>query len=143
MSWNNKWWQNSFQVMYLDKVPTYFIKGNRRKPVYHTVLARELMESGWIPEQGSATSGFRPIEIDPKADIEAPATQESPGDPAGEPELEAEPAAEQELVDAIQAGLDSMTKTQLIAFAEQNGAEIKAYATKAELLEICKGLGGG
>lgn len=123
--------------MYLDKVPTYFTKGNRRKPVYHTVLARELLADGWMPEQGSATSGFRPIEIDPKAAIEVPVASEE----SDQQIIESEPEPELPHVDSVD--LDSMTKAQLASFAEQNGAEIKAYATKTELLEICKGLSGG
>lgn len=129
--------------MYLDKVPTYFIKGNRRKPVYHTVLARELLADGWIPEKGSATSGFRPIEIDPKAAVEVPATPEPPSTQAAEPESEVDAEADPEPSSADSVDLDSMTKAQLTAFAEQNGVEVKAYATKTELLDICKGLNGG
>lgn len=115
--------------MYLDKLPTYFIKGERRKAVYHTVLARELIEAGWQVEGATQVESAAPqvehvvIEIDdPEPDQAASETEEEP----------------ESVVD-----LDSMTKAELSKFAEDNGIEIKAYMTKSELINLCQQIVNG
>jgi hypothetical protein len=114
--------------MYLDKLPTYFIKGERRKAVYHTVLARELTEAGWQIEGSAQVESAAPqleyvtIEIDdsePEAAVEA--------------EEEPEPSID----------FDSMTKAELSKFAEDNGVEIKTYMNKSDLVNLCLEIANG
>lgn len=108
--------------MYLPKLPTYFVKGNERKAVYHTVAARELLAKGWNEE------GI--IEEKVTLAVEAPEVVEDESNTETEEESEPEPG--------LEIDLDSMTKTQLIGFAQAFDIEFKSNISKAELLEICK-----
>lgn len=128
---------NLCNVMYLDKVPTYFAKGDRRKPVYHSVLARELLASGWLPEQGEATSNFKPIVVE---HVEPEIAADEPKD-----ETETIDASEEEpepviLTQQLQSSFDlsGMTKAELTEFAQSYGIEFKSNITKPELLQICE-----
>lgn len=107
--------------MHLKKLPTYFVKGDQRKAVYHTVLARELHAAGWAPEAGEQVA--EPKTVSPAT----VAVQEAP--------TQAEPVAE---VKKEEVNLDEMTRAELITFAEENDIEFKSYASKAEILEACK-----
>lgn len=112
-----------FFVMHLKNRPTYFVKNGVRKPVYYTVDARQLIENGWIKEGSSAAA---PVKV---TGVAIPITSPEPA--VNESEAVAEPKSE--------VDLDSMTRAELITFAESNGVEFKSYASKAEILEACKG----
>lgn len=107
--------------MHLKNRPTYFVKNGIRKPVYYSVDARQLVDTGWV-EEGSAA------EAAPAKTVESPVaiTDPKPADTDTEVELESEP------------DLDAMTRAELIQFAEANGVEFKSYASKSEILEACK-----
>ena len=114
--------------MHLKKCPTFFVKNGVRKRVYYSVDARQMIENGWVEdkimaEAAPAKAADIPVAIaDPKpAEIETEVA----------PELEASP------------DLDSMTRAELIQFAEANGIEFKSYASKSEILEACKGYANG
>lgn len=112
--------------MYLDQSPVYFTKDGRRKAVYHTVLARELLATGW-QQEGAVAPEAPPQPI-------APVVEE-----VAQPEALAEAAdAEEEPEPGEYFDLDSMTKMQLVSFAEVHDIEFKSSMSKAELLEICK-----
>ncbi len=107
--------------MHLKKLPTYFVKGDQRKAVYHTVLARELQAAGWKPEG------------------EKQAAEPKPVIPATVPVTPEEPPTQDEPVEGTESpDLDEMTRAELVAFAEENEIEFKSYASKAEILEACK-----
>lgn len=106
--------------MHLKKLPTYFVKGDQRKAVYYTVLARELQAAGWAPETGEQVT--EPKTVSPAT----VAVQEAPA--------QVEPVAEVK----EEANLDEMTRAELITFAEENNIEFKSYGSKAEILEACK-----
>jgi hypothetical protein len=53
------------------------------------------------------------------------------------PEAPAE-AVEDAVDDVDEVDLEGMTRAELIAFAQENEIEFKAYASKAEILEACK-----
>lgn len=112
--------------MYLDQAPVYFTKDGRRKAVYHTVLARELLASGWQQEGVAKSEGPAPVIT--------PVMEE-----ASQPEATAETAETEEDPEPVEHfDLDSMTKMQLVSFAEVHDIEFKSSISKAELLEICK-----
>jgi hypothetical protein len=114
--------------MYLPESPVYFVKGNKRKAVYHTVVARELESFGWV-EEG----------VTPDAANTAPVVNEVTAETGGESTDESESEAEPEPITLIQGfDLDSMTKVQLVQFAEEFNIEFKSNISKAELLNLCK-----
>jgi hypothetical protein len=112
--------------MYIQDAPVYFTKGDKRKPVYHSVLARELLAAGW--QQEGVTPAPEPVAVEP---VEAAPEAEQPSQ--SEEETDPEPEPEVAVVD-----LDSMTKNQLVAFAEASNIEFKSTVTKSELLQLCK-----
>ncbi len=101
--------------MHLKKLPTYFVKGDQRVAVYHTVQARELRAEGWTEEIES---------------VKATKSTEAQVTPVKQVE-EVEEASEE-------VDLDGMTRAELVAFAQENEVEFKANASKAEILEACK-----
>jgi hypothetical protein len=110
--------------MHLKKLPTYFVKGDQRKAVYHTVLARELQAAGWKVEGEEQAS--KPKTVAP-APVAAPEVVEEAPEPI---------EAVSELAEDV--NLDEMTRAELVVFAEKNDIEFKSYASKAEILEACK-----
>jgi hypothetical protein len=107
--------------MHLKNRPTYFVKNGIRKPVYYSVDARQLIENGWAVEGSVAEAA--PVKI---AESPVAIADPKPADIKPEAEPEAEP------------DLDSMTRAELVQFAEANDVEFKSYASKAEILEACK-----
>lgn len=103
--------------MYLKNAPVYFVRGNARRAVYHSVTADELTALGWTKEGEKA-----PVVQEEKQPIAVSEPEAAP-----EPEAEAEP--EQALVD--------MTKNELIEYAANNGVVINPYSAKAEILAAC------
>jgi hypothetical protein len=117
--------------MHLKDCPTYFTKDGKRKAVYHTVVARELTEAGWVAEEPPVTlveklKGLRRLTEEKAPKEPAPVSTE-------EPVVQPAPIEE-----GTSASLDNMTRAELIEFAGVNGVEIKSNALKAEILEACK-----
>jgi hypothetical protein len=119
--------------MYIPDFPVYFIKGNRRKAVYHSAIARELQATGWVQEGATSDIKDAPTAVSNNEPSEAAGDTADISEPESEPEPEAEPVIQEFEID-----LDSMTKAQLIQFAETFAIEFKSTASKAELLDLCK-----
>lgn len=75
------------------------------------------------------------VEITSVAGVKAEPKKEEPAEEAKEEAVEAEEAAEEAEVAAEEKPLDKMLKAELIEYAEKNGIEIDAKATKAVILE--------
>jgi hypothetical protein len=110
--------------MHLKKLPTFFVKGDQRRAVYHTVQARELEAAGWKIESKDRTT-----EPSNPAPVAAPAPA-----PVQEPVEALGPV----VVEETRTNLDDMTRAELVEFAEANGIEFKSYSSKADILEACK-----
>ena len=39
-------------MAHLEKLPTYFVRGDERRAAYYTIQARELLADGWTEESG-------------------------------------------------------------------------------------------
>lgn len=114
--------------MHLKNRPTYFVKDGKRKAVFYTVNARELTEAGWVPEEEAPVVAVQEVEV----------TKETEPVKVEEPIVEPAPTEE-----AATANLDDMTRAELVEFAEANNIEFKSYASKADILEACKGFVNG
>jgi hypothetical protein len=107
--------------MHLNKLPTYFVKGDDRRAVYYTVIATELMAEGYVEEGEPAKVSNNPVR-----------TPEQPVVAGGD--------AYEDLVDPeLKSNLDEMTRAELIEWAEgKKGLRIRSNAPKAEILSACK-----
>lgn len=106
--------------MHLAKRPTYFVKNGIRKAVYYTVDARQLAETGWVPEGGEPES----VKVD-KIPVQVTT-------PEPQPETEVKP-------EASAIDLTAMTKVELVGFAKEQNIEIDPYALKSTILETIEG----
>ena len=115
-------------MAHLDKLPTYFVKGDDRRAVYFTVIASELIAEGFVEEKDEnevavAESGARP---------ETPVV-------AGKDAYTVD-APEEEFDDEIEldgVSLEEFTKAELIEYAKSLGTEVKSNLSKNDILEIC------
>lgn len=110
-----------FFMAHLEKLPTYFVKGDERRAAYYTVQARELREAGYVEEGEKAAPAPAPKPM-PEVVVEAGADAF---------ELEAKLGVEEK-------DLDAMTKAELMYYAEEHGIECKPAMSKAEILKLCK-----
>lgn len=109
---------------HLEKLPTWFVKGDKRVAAYYTIQARELKEAGYV-EEGEKAVAAKPMERQPEIVVEAGA------EPFDSTESLTEPTAEEE-------DLDSMTKAELLDYAMDHGADLHSHKPKAEILAACK-----
>ena len=110
--------------MHLKNRPVYFVKDGNRRAVYYSVDARELTEAGWTVEQDAVVAPLEAEETQPElAQVEVPV---------------AEPVEATESAEAVKPNLDSMTRAELVEFADANDIEFKSNAPKADILEACK-----
>ena len=109
---------------HLDKLPTYFVKGDERRKAYYTIQARELKRDGWV-EEGEKAVAKKPLERLPQIVVEAGATAydsvESLQEPMGE-----------------EGKLEDMTKAELLDWALEEGHDLKNALPKAEIFAKCK-----
>jgi len=112
-------------MAHLSKLPTYFVKGDDRRAAYYTVTARELLDAGYVEE------GPKAIAAPP-----APKVPEQPVVAGGD-------AFEDLMDDEIKTELDSMTKAELLEWAEDLGYDLKNSLPKAEILAMCKHIENG
>lgn len=129
--------------MYLRGYPKYFVKGEKRRAVYYTIEASELLQSGWLPEEEASK---------PKNLAVAPEPEPLPEPKQELAEVEAEVRVEVEVVeDEPEEAIENeesdelpdfgfMTKAELIQYAAERGVELKPALTKAELTEACEAL---
>jgi hypothetical protein len=111
-------------MAHLKKLPTYFVKGDKRRAAYYTIQARELRAAGYV-EEGEKAVAAKPMERQPEIVVEAGA------EPYDSTESLTEPMAEKE-------DLDSMTKAELLDYALDHGVDLPNNDLKAEILAACK-----
>ena len=110
-------------MAHLKKLPTWFIKeGERRRPAYHTVRARELRAFGFVEEGEKAEPAKAPERL-PEIVVEAGA------EPFDSTESLTEPIAED---------LEGMTKAELLDWALDHGHDLPNNDLKAEIFAKCK-----
>ena len=107
---------------HLDKLPTWFVKGDERKAAYYTIQARELRAEGFVEEGVKA----------------APAPQPKP-----QPEIVNEVGAEpydstESLTEPLGETLEEMTKAELLDWALEQGVDLPNNDRKAEIFKACK-----
>lgn len=109
---------------YLDKLPTWFIRGDERRGAYYTIQARELKADGWV-EEGQKAKAHKPVDQLPEIVVEAGA------EPFDSTDSLTEPLAEGE-------ALEDMTKAELLDWAMDRGHDLKNALPKAEIFAACK-----
>ena len=109
---------------HLDRLPTWFVKGDERRGAYYTIQARELREDGWV-EEGEKAKAHKPVDQLPEIVVEAGA------EPFDSTESLTEPLAEEE-------ALEDMTKAELLDWAMDRGHDLKNALPKAEIFAQCK-----
>ena len=111
-------------MAHLDKLPTYFVKGDERRAAYYTIQARELRAEGFV-EEGEKAIAKKPLERQPEILVEVGATAydsvESLQEPMGE-----------------ENKLEDMTKAELLDWALEKGHDLKNASPKAEIFAQCK-----
>ena len=111
-------------MAYLEKLPTYFVKGEKRLAAYYTIQAREFKEAGFV-EEGAKAEPRKPIERLPEVAVEVGA------DPYDSTDSLTEPLAEEN-------DLEKMTKAELLDWAMDRGHDLKNALPKAEIFAACK-----
>jgi hypothetical protein len=107
---------------HLDKLPTWFVKGDERRAAYYTIQARELRARGYAEEGEKA----------------APAPQPKP-----QPEIVNEVGAEpydstESLTEPMAESLEEMTKAELLDWALEHGVDLPNSDRKADIFKACK-----
>ena len=120
--WQTKTSYRPFFMAHLKKLPTYFVKGDKRRAAYYTIQARELRAEGYI-EEGEKAVAAKPIERLPEIVNEAGA------EPYDSTESLTEPVAET---------LEEMTKAELLEWAMDRGHDLPNNDKKADILQACK-----
>lgn len=109
---------------HLDKLPTWFVKGDQRLAAYYTIQAREFSAAGFV-EEGQKAAPAKPLERLPEI------VNEVGAEPYDSTESLTEPMAEED-------DLDSMTKAELLDWALEHGEDLPSNDLKAEVLAKCK-----
>ena len=109
---------------HLDKLPTWFVKGDERRAAYYTIQARELRQKGFT-EEGEKAVAAKPLERLPEI------VNEVGAEPFDSTESLTEPMAEE-------GDLDAMTKAELLDWALDHGEDLPNNDRKAEILAKCK-----
>ena len=109
---------------HLDKLPTWFVKGDERLAAYYTIQAREFRAAGFV-EEGKKAKAAKPLERLPEI------VNEVGAEPYDSTESLTEPMAEED-------DLDSMTKAELLDWALEHGEDLPNNDLKAEILAKCK-----
>jgi hypothetical protein len=107
---------------HLEKLPTWFVKGDQRRAAYYTINARELLANGWVEEGAKAAPAPAPK---PQPEI----VNEVGAEPYDSTESLTEPVAER---------LEEMTKAELLDWALDQGHDLKSALPKAEIFKLCK-----
>ena len=109
-------------MAHLKKLPTYFVKGDKRRAAYYTIQARELREAGYT-EEGEKAVAYKPVERQPEI------VNEVGAEPYDSTESLTEPMAE---------SLEEMTKAELLDWALERGHDLPNNDLKAEIFAACK-----
>ena len=114
-------------MAHLKKLPTYFVKGDKRRATYYTLPARELRKRGYV-EEGAKAVVAKPIERQPEI------VNEVGAEPYDSTESLTEPMAE---------SLEEMTKAELLDWALDRGHDLPNNDLKAEIFAKCKEIEAG
>lgn len=120
----------SFFMAHLKKLPTYFVRGDKRRAAYYTIQARELRAAGYI-EEGEKAEAVNLIEKRLPEIV-----NEVGAEPFDSTESLTEPLASEE-------SLDEMTKAELLDWAMDKGHDLPNNDLKAEILKACKQIEAG
>lgn len=125
--------------MHLRGYPKYFVKGDKRRPVYYTAEAAELLSLGWKAEEELAL-------------VKAPASRKDEpveavakiGEKVEKIEVEivedTEKAQASSVETAERPNFEFMTRVELLRYAQDRGIDLPNNALKAELVSACKRL---
>lgn len=113
-------------MAHLKKLPTYFVKGDKRRAAYYTIQARELRAKGYVEEGGEKAE---PVNLLEKRQPEI--VNEVGAEPYDSTESLTEPMADEE-------DLDGMTKAELLDYALERGVDLPNNNLKSEILAACK-----
>lgn len=102
--------------MYLRDRPTYYTNGKETIAVHYTAVAFELEEEGWVRVE--------------KEEIKSEPEQESVPFEEVLPDTEVDYVEIEDEID-----LSSMTKRELVAYAEENDIQVNAQDTKAQIVQ--------
>lgn len=111
-------------MAHLEKMPTYFVKGDKRKAAYYTIQARELIARGYVQEGAEKPQKIKAHEAKPVPEVVVEAGADAF-------EMEAKLEVEEE-------NLEDMTKAELLDYAMERGHDLKNALPKAEILAACK-----
>lgn len=111
-------------MAHLEKMPTYFVKGDKRKAAYYTIQARELIARGYVQEGAEKPQKLKAHEAKPVPEVVVEAGADAF-------EMEAKLEVEEE-------NLDGMTKAELLDWALDRGHDLPNNDLKAEILKACK-----
>ena len=109
---------------HLDKLPTWFVKGDERLAAYYTIQAREFRAAGFVEEGKKAAPAKLPERL-PEI------VNEVGAEPFDSTESLTEPMADED-------DLDAMTKAELLDWALDHGEDLPNNDLKAEILTKCK-----
>ena len=107
---------------HLDKLPTWFVRGDERRAAYYTIQARELKAAGYTEEGEKAAPASQPK---PLPEI----VNEAGAEPYDSTESLTEPVAET---------LETMTKAELLDWALDHGHDLPNNDRKADIFAACK-----
>jgi hypothetical protein len=106
---------------HLEKMPTWFVKGDQRRAAYYTIQAREFRAEGYVEEGEKAAPAPQPK---PQPEILVEAGQDAYDDDSIK-----EPVGER---------IEEMTKAELLDWAMDQGHDLKNALPKAEIFKACK-----
>lgn len=123
--------------MHLRGYPKYYVKDGKRRPVYYTADARDLVATGWTPEEEKSAKLEKPVA--------APAPKKKPA-PVEKIEIEVvediAPESESKATESL-PDFEFMTKPELLEYAMDRGVDLPNNALKAELVKACRNLADG
>lgn len=111
-------------MAHLDKLPTYFVKGDDRRVAYYTVTARELLADGYVEEKGTEPEVTKKPDKQPEIAVEA-----------GQDAFDLDSFKPEE---NLSVELNLFTKAELVEYAASHGVELDISERKIELLNACK-----
>ena len=132
--------------MHIRNYPQFFVKDGKRRAVYYTAQARELIALGWLPEE-KAQKG-QPVEKETvkevqKEEIAEPVSLETevklePKPENIEVEIVADPFSTPQPTENKVTDFDFLTRPALLKYALDRGVDLPNNALKADLVKACK-----
>lgn len=138
--------------MHLRNFPQYFVKEGKRRPVYYTGDARDLIARGWKPEVKETKSTVKKTSITEQISesatellqAQAPVQVEEPKEAPAQAPLPFDIVDDDiNPLSTFGPDFDSFTKAELLEYALSRGVDLRNNAPKAEILAECKERFGG